>query len=157
MIYRCHHDTRYEKTRETEAVLIHNPFKRFQNTNCKFQMTFKVLKNHLLDSFPCSVHIENCHNHNINSLEALSFRMLTDDIKTEINGHFSSGLTPSQAYSEFVRNLRHKSEDDLHFHVNKADRSKCPRRRDFNFLYAKYCADHFGGRNGVEQRWCRDV
>ncbi|XP_066936171.1 uncharacterized protein [Clytia hemisphaerica] len=147
--YRCQHDTRYEKTRETKNVLMQNPFRRFQNTNCRFQITFKVLKNHL-DNFPCSVHIENSHNHAIYSLEALSFRTLTEEVKTEINSFFTSGLTASQAYIEFMRNLRHKSEDDLKFHINKADRSKCPGRRDFNFLYAKWAVDHFGGRNGVD-------
>ena len=146
---RCQHDTRYEKTRETKDVLMQNPFKRFQNTNCRFQITFKVLKNPL-DNFPCSFHIENSHNHAINSLESVSFRTLTEEVKTEINSLFTSGLTASQAYIEFTRNLCHKSEDDLQFHINKADRSKCPRRRDFNFLNAKWAVDHLGGPNGVD-------
>ena len=40
--------------------------------------------------------------------------------------------------------------DDLTFHLQRSDRSKCPRRRDFNSLYIKHCAEIFGGRNGPE-------
>ena len=36
--------TRYEGTRDTKTVLEQNPFKRFRNTSCPFQVTFKVLK-----------------------------------------------------------------------------------------------------------------
>ena len=61
-----------------------------------------------------------------------------------------NNLTPSQAYNEFLLNLKKDCEDDLNFHLQKADRSKCPRRRDFNSLYIKYCQEHFGGQNGPE-------
>ena len=30
------------------------------------------------------------------------------------------------------------------------DRSKCPRRSDFNSLYIKHYQEHFGGKNGPE-------
>ena len=39
-IYRCHHDTQYEGTRDTKTVPKQNPFKRFTNTSCPFQVTF---------------------------------------------------------------------------------------------------------------------
>ena len=147
--YRCHHDTRYERTREIDTVLDKNPFKRLRNTNCPFQMKFKVLK-FSNDKFVCNVNIEHCHNHAVNSLEALSFKQLSTSTRMEIEGLFTYGFTPSQAYHEFLRNLQSSSEDELHFHIQKADRSKCPRRRDFNSLYIKYCNEKFGGRNGVE-------
>ena len=38
----------------------------------------------------------------------------------------------------------------LNFTAKKADRSCCPRRMDFNSLYAKFCVDKFGGKNGTE-------
>ena len=38
-------------------------------------------------------------------------------------------------------------KDDLNFYLQKADRSKCSRRSDFNSLYIKYCQKHFGGKN----------
>ena len=60
----------------------------------------------------------------------------------EIGTLFSSGLTPSQVYNEFLRN----------FHLNKADRSKCPIRKDFNSSYIKYCHKKFGRNSAVESR-----
>ena len=32
--------------------------------------------------------------------------------------------------------------------MKKADHSFCPRRRDFNSLYKKYCEEEFGRKNG---------
>ena len=79
-IYRCHLDARYEGTRDTKAVLEQNPFKRFRNTNCPFQVTFKVLKV-ATNGFTCNIVLEHRHNDPINSLEALSFKMLSEEVK----------------------------------------------------------------------------
>ena len=76
-----------------------------------------------------NVFIEHCHNHAVNSLEALSFKILSTEIKMEIEALFSSGLIPSQAYNEFLINLQSNSEDKLNFHLKKADRTKFPKRR----------------------------
>ena len=83
-------------------------------------------------------------------IEALRFKILSTEIKTEIEALYSSSLTPSQAYNEFLRNLQSNSEDELNFHFRKADRYKCPRRRDFNSLYVKNCPEEFRGKNGAE-------
>ena len=40
-VCRCHHDKRYEKS---YIVYEKKPFKRFRNTFCLFQITFKVFK-----------------------------------------------------------------------------------------------------------------
>ena len=74
--------------------------------------------------------------------------MLSTKTKIEIEALFSSGLTPSKAYNEFF--FQSNSEDELNFHLRKANRSKCPRRRDFNSLHIKYCHVEFGGKNGAE-------
>ena len=50
----------------------------------------------------------------------------------------------------FLRDLQSNSEDELNFHLEKADRYKCQRRRDFNSLYLKYCHEKFESRNGAE-------
>jgi len=63
---------------------------------------------------------------------------------------FESGMTPSQAYAEFLREFRANCNTDLEFHHKKADRSCCPRRMDFNAMYVKFCIDKFGGKNGPE-------
>ena len=54
-----------------------------------------------MNLFFCNVLIEHCYNHAVNSREALSFKMLSTEIKIEAEALFSSGLTPSQAYNEF--------------------------------------------------------
>ena len=54
-----------------------------------------------MNHFFCNVLIEHCYNHAVNSCEALTFKMLSTEIKTEAEALFSSGLTPSQAYNEF--------------------------------------------------------
>ena len=40
----------------------------------------------------------------------------------------------------------------MNFHLNTADRSKCPIRKDFNSLYIKYCQRKFGRNSAVESR-----
>ena len=45
--------------------------------------------------------------------------MLSTEIKIEIEALFSSVLTPSQVYNEFLRNLQSNSEDKLDFHLRK--------------------------------------
>ena len=40
--------------------------------------------------------------------------------------------------------------DDLEYHRKKSDRSITPRRPDFNRLYASYCKDKYGAKNGSE-------
>ena len=44
IFYRCVHNTRYEKTREDKKILNMKLYKRFKNTYCPFQMSFKILK-----------------------------------------------------------------------------------------------------------------
>ena len=91
--YRWHHETRYKETKEVDTVLDRNPFKRFQNTNCPFQVTFKALKDNV-NTFSCNIFIDHCHNHAVISLEALSDKVLLTEIKMETEALFSSGLTP---------------------------------------------------------------
>ena len=81
--FRCHNDARYEGTREVDAVLDKNPLKRFQNSSCPFQTTFKILKDNV-NTFSSNAFIEHCHDHAVSSLEALSFKMLSKEIKMEI-------------------------------------------------------------------------
>ena len=87
--HRCHHDTRNEGTRGVDTVLDNNPFNWFRSTNCTFQITFKALKVNV----NTYVFIEHCHNHAVNSLEAFIFKMLSTEIKMEIEALFFSGLT----------------------------------------------------------------
>ena len=147
--YRCHHDTRYEKTKDAKGILSKHPSKRFQNTYCPFQIKFKVYKTGLAPrmKYPCVIILENHCNRPTQSLEATNFKDLTDLVKEKVNSLFELGMSPSLAYKEFLQNLRKDCDDELIFHKQKADRSVCPRRRDFNFLYSQFCKEKFGGKN----------
>ena len=74
--------------------------------------------------------------------------MLSEGVRKKVELLFLNNLTPSQIYNEFLLNLKTDCED--YFHFQKADRSKCARRRDFSSLYIKYCQEHFGGKYGQE-------
>ncbi|XP_066923705.1 uncharacterized protein [Clytia hemisphaerica] len=149
-IYRCHFDTRYENTRDAESILRKDPSKRFKNTMCPFQISFKVIKCPSHSNASCQLTMTYEHNHPVNSLEALSFKRISEEILIEVQNLFEKGNTPSQAYQEFLRTLKLHCEDQIKFHLSKADRSKCPRRRDFNSLYIKFCKEKFGGKNGAD-------
>ena len=86
-------------------------------------MTCKVLKVET-NGFTCNIVHEQRHNHPINSLEALSFKMLSEEVRKEMNSLFLN--------NEFLLNLKKDCEDDLTFHLQKADRFNCPRPRDFS-------------------------
>ena len=73
---------------------------------------------------------------------------LQDDAIQIINGYFENDMTPGLAYKEYVKNLRNFYPGDLtRYHKALANRSICPRRRDFNKLYAEFNLDRFGGSN----------
>ena len=94
--------------------------------------------------------MENHHNHPTQSLEATSFKDLTDLVKEKVNSLFKLGMSPSLAYKEFLQNLRKDCDNESMFHKQKADHSLCSPRRDFNFLYSQFCKEKFGGKNGAD-------
>jgi len=59
--------------------------------------------------FSCNIVLEHTHNHPVNSLEALSFKIIPDHVKKEIVSLFSTGLTPSQPYKEFTWKIMDES------------------------------------------------
>ena len=91
--------------------------------------------------------MENYHNHPTQSLEATSFKDLTDLVKEKINSLFELGMSLSLVCKEFLQNFRKDCDDELMFYKQKADRSLCIRRRDFNFLYSQFYKEKFGGKN----------
>ena len=58
------------------------------------------------------------------------------------------------AYTQFLKDLKltcnsqDKVQNDLDYHIKKANRSISPRRPDFNRLYQSYCKEKYGERNG---------
>ena len=105
--YRCTHNTRYEETREASKILTKTPNKRFKNTFCPFQMSFKVPKPGIqYEELPCTIVIEHHHNHPLSSLEVSSFRSMDPVVEEKIYAMFDAGMTASQAYYEFIRDLK---------------------------------------------------
>ena len=76
-----------------------------------------------------------------------SFKDLAEDVTDTIRQYFISGMTPGTAYKEFVLNLRLSSRYMFKFHRALADRSVCPRRRDFNMLYGEFNLEKYGRSN----------
>ena len=144
--YRCQHDTRYEKTRDVLSRKTENPLRRNKNTYCPMTLSVKIKK--IATDYPCEIVIGHNHNHPIKNLEVLSYKPLSDSCIEEVNALFQSGCAPSAANREILQNLRKRSKNEAAFHIQKANRSVCPRRRDFNSLYTNYCRKHFGGKNG---------
>ena len=93
--------------------------------------------------------MEYCHNHAVNSIEALSFKILSTETKMDLEVPFCPSLTCSQVYYEILRNLQSNSKNKLNFYPKKADRSKYLRRRGFNSLFINYCQDEFGARSSA--------
>ena len=71
--YRCHHDTRYEKTRVL-SLNSQKPNKRYKNTHCPFNLSVKIYKEMPSDEFPHIIYIEHAHNHPKKALQSLSFK-----------------------------------------------------------------------------------
>ena len=76
----------------------------------------------------------------------LTFRSFNQTIKQQVFITSDEEMTASQAYYEFLRNLKQECENGLELHVKNANRLICPRRRNFNVLYSKYFDETFGER-----------
>ena len=88
--------------------------------------------------------------HPINSLEAFTFKKMSDEVKRKADSLFGNGFTTSQAYNRFLMNSKNNYDSELNFHLQKTNGSKSRRCRDFNSLYVKYFQEHFGRVNDPE-------
>ena len=135
--YRCLHYTKYLGTKRVSKILASKPKKRFKNTNYEYLMLFSIT-NVIENEFPCSFTIEWAHNHPVNSLQAWGFKDVPQYVKHQIRCLFESGMSAGTASKEFHRNLRISINDKMDLHRILTDRSKVPRRNDFNALYSEY-------------------
>lgn len=97
-----------------------------------------------MQEFGSTIDIEWNHNHSVQSLHSLSFKDIPTSVKNDIKQMFESGLLPGAAHREFLRQLRSECKDELEYHQQLADRSKAPRRKDFNDIYSLFKKDWFG-------------
>ena len=142
--FRCHHRTRYQKTMNAREVLEKTPHHRFKNTDCPFSLSLKFKRDSTGDEFPVVLCIEWDHNHPVSSLQALSFKDIPDDVSSYILDLFERGFTPGLAYKEFYKSIKEKATSDKDLHLVLSDRSKFPRRNDYNFLYTEYHRSKYG-------------
>ena len=142
--FRCHHNTRHEGTKWPDQILASKPSKRFKNTNCPFSLIFKIDKNPDEMDFSSIIDMEWNHNHSVESLHSLSFKDIPASVVCHIKEMFASGLLPSAAYRELLRQIRSECKDDLEYHQRISDRSQAPRRKDFNDIYTEYKKECYG-------------
>ena len=95
---RCHHNTRHEPTMNPNDVLIAKPHKRFKNTICQFSLIVRLPRKET--ECGAELNIEWNHNHPTNSLHALSFKEIPDEVVNKINDMFSNGLLPGAAHKD---------------------------------------------------------
>ena len=81
-------------------------------------------------------------------MDVTSFKGLSEQVCEKMSNMFALGMAPSRAFYEFMHELRVTCIDELEFHVKRADRSICPRRRDFNTLYDSNVAINLAIKTG---------
>ena len=142
--YRCQHNTRNQRTKDSHTILSAKPFKRLKNTNCPFKLSIKTRRYQFIDNNNTLIELNWDHNHPIQSLHALSFKDISPDVVSQVKDLFQKGLLPGAAYKEYLKQLRSECSSDLHYHEKMADRSVAPRRSDFNYLYGHFTKENFG-------------
>ena len=123
-----------------------------KNTDCPFSLCLKLRnspspESETVDPYPCVVSLQWNHNHPVKSLQALGFKDIPSAVSERIMAMFKRGYTPGLAYREFIRTLTRECENDLELHKALADRSKIPRRPNFNQLFKLYKDEKYGAKD----------
>ena len=140
---KCHHKTSHVPTMNPNDKLQINPAAIFKNTSCPFSLVIRRRPDNT-----CMVNLNYEHNHSVTSLQVLSFRDLSLEVKDKIVQLFKLGYPPSKAYHEYIRELNSKYPGST-FQQIAADRYILPKRHDFNNLYDSYVTELYGQRNSV--------
>ena len=83
----------------------------------------------------CSINIDWKHNHSTENLEASNFKTLSQKSVEKITKLYEAGHTPATARQQYLTELKANCENDIDFHVKKADWSVTPRQRDISYIY----------------------
>ena len=145
--FRCQHRTHTQTTMDVAEAKQKKIGKRIQNTNCPFHMSISLKKSVTGNEPTAIINMEYNHNHEVASLQALTFRDIAEETSNRIVQLFERGLTPGLAYREMLQELKQKFPNDLELHRNLADRSIMPRRKDFNNLYTQFHRNKFRTEN----------
>lgn len=102
--YRCHHNTRYDKTANPDPS---KPHRRTKNTSCPFSMTIKIRrKEHVPDGEKnCTIILDWRHNHPLDSLEVSTFRDMRPETSEKVMNYFDQGLSPGKRYAHILDTL----------------------------------------------------
>lgn len=100
----------------------------------------------LLAEFPCTVNINSCHNHRINSAAALSFRDPHPTIREKFIALFKAGHSATQAVEAHKRDLMDEHQED--YSTVCADRSVCPDVKWAQNLYRSAFEAEYGPSAG---------
>ena len=103
----------------------------------------------LLQKYPCEITIHHCHNHYVDSKEALRRRRPTKEIEQKFTEMFQNGHhSPSSAVATHKMNLQSELGED--YFITAADRSKCPDVKWASRLYYKIFKKFYGATDGEE-------
>ena len=94
-----------------------------KNTNCPFQLIIKINTSGI-----CFVDIDWAHNHNRINLEASNFKDISSSTIEKVKKLYQDGNTPSIARQVFLKDLKQSCNDEMTYHVMKADRSITPEK-----------------------------
>ena len=146
--FRCQHRTYSQKTMNAKAVIKEKPSARFRNTDCPFSLCIKFVRHDRADNdYSALIEIDWEHNHSVDSLQALSFKDIPPDVSERVYGLFDKGYTPGLAYKQLYQVLKAASTSEKELHITISDRSKFPRRNDFNYLYTEFHRKKYGTRD----------
>lgn len=132
---------------------------RAKKTGCELKVTIFDINNPgpkcspaelrcLSTGYTKLIRIENEHNHEVDSLHALSFKKLDRNSIQEIDSKLEYGQTPAQI-KKFFENQIHAMNGNKCLVESLADRSLNPTARDIHYRNEKLVQDKFGPTNGV--------
>ena len=87
--FRCQHNTRHKAANPDSA-------RRRKNTECPYSMTIRISKSFI--SRPCSVVLQWCHNHPLNSLQVNTFSDILPETAEKVKSYFDSGFSPGMLW-----------------------------------------------------------
>ena len=117
-------------------------------------MTFRIMnedRNTKFKGYSCFLKVSHHHNHQTNSLPALSHRNVSKKTKDKVMHLYSQRHTPATALRKMKNDLANKccdNSDINEFEFLMADRAHILRRNDMLYLYTQYNQNLFGGKNG---------
>ncbi|KAF0706052.1 SWIM-type domain-containing protein, partial [Aphis craccivora] len=148
-IYVCHHSD-FNKISKTD-----NKRGRSKNTQCnamidiKIKLTTKDTKKKdkfVKDGLPAIIKINNDHNHNISTAEALSFLKPSKECRLQFENYFNDGL----GISESIR--MHESKLELEFGINSDELANAminPKYRTIRHWYDVWKENNLGSSNYI--------